>query len=94
MDEIIQSVVELIPFSWQYPEITCSRILLEDKEYKTENFKEANWKQSNDIFVHGKLAGVLEIYYLEERLEIDEGPFLKEERNLINALTEEVGAYY
>lgn len=91
LDEIIQGIVDLIPSSWQYPEITCSRILLEDKEYKTENFKETNWKQSSEIFVHGKRMGVLEISYLEERPEIDEGPFLKEERDLINAITERLG---
>ncbi len=88
LEEIFQGLVYLIPPSWQYPEITCSRIILEDKEYKTENFKETNWKQSNEIFVSGKRMGVLEICYLEEKPEINEGPFLKEERNLINAITE------
>ena len=89
--EIIQSVAELIPPSWQYPEITCARILLEDKEYKTENFEETNWTQSSDILVNGKRAGVLEVYYLEERPEIDEGPFLKEEESLIKVITERLG---
>ena len=89
--EIIQGVADLIPPSWRYPEITCSRIILEDKEYKTENFKETNWKQSSEIFVTGKRMGVLEVYYLEERPEINEGPFLKEERNLIDAITERLG---
>ena len=79
--EVFQGLVDLVPPSWQYPEIASARILLEDKEYKTENFKETNWKQSSEIVVHGKHAGVLEICYLEERPEIDEGPFLKEERN-------------
>ena len=89
--EIIQGVVDLIPSSWQYPEITSARILLEDKEYKTENFKETNWKQSSDIVAHGKRKGVLEICYLEQKPEIDEGPFVKEERYLINAITERLG---
>ena len=91
LGEIFQGIVDLIPPSLQYPEITCSRILLEDKEYKTENFKETNWKQSNEIFVTGKRMGVLEICYLEEKPEIDKGPFLKEERNLIDAIAERLG---
>ena len=86
LEEIFQGLVYLIPPSWQYPEITCSRIILEDKEYKTENFKETNWKQSSEILVHGKRMGVLEVCYLEERPEIDEGPFLKEERYMIDAV--------
>jgi len=36
--------------------------------------------------VHGELSGNLEVYYLEENPEIDEDPFLREERNLINAI--------
>ena len=91
IEEIFQGLVDLVPPSWQYPEITSARILLEDKEYKTESFKETNWKQSSEIVVHGKRAGVLEICYLEERPEIDEGPFLKEERNLIKAITGRLG---
>ena len=91
LEEIFQGLVDLIPLSWQYPEITCSRMFLDDEEYKTENFKETNWKQSSEIFVTGKRMGVLEIYSLEEKPEINEGPFLKEERNLIDAITERLG---
>jgi len=91
LEDIIQDVVNVIPSSWQYPEITCSRIILEDKEYKTTNFRETEWKQANDIIVHGEKAGTLEVYYFEEKPEVDEGPFLKEERDLINAVTERLG---
>jgi len=91
LEEIFQGLVDLIPLSWQYPEITCSRMFLDDEEYKTENFKETNWKQSSEIFVTGKRMGVLEICSLEEKPEINEGPFLKEERNLIDAITERLG---
>jgi PAS domain S-box-containing protein len=88
---ILQGVVNLIPPSWQYPDITCSRITIDDQEYKTENFKLTNWKQTAEIFVNGELHGILEIYYLAEKSELDEGPFLKEERSLINEITERLG---
>ena len=91
LDEVIQGSVDLIPPSWHYPEITCSRIILENKEYKTENFKETVWKQSKEIFVHGNLAGIVEVCYLEEKVALDEGPFLKEERALINAIAGRLG---
>ncbi|MFH1629200.1 MAG: PAS domain S-box protein, partial [Pseudomonadota bacterium] len=90
-DEIIQGVVDLIPLALVYPENTCSRILLDGKEYKTKNFKEANWKQSSDIFMHDKRKGVLEVYQLEEKPEIDEGSFLQEEKRLISAIVERLG---
>jgi len=86
LEEIIQGAVDLIPPSWQYPEITCARVILEGREWRTIIFQETIWMQSSDIKVHGELNGVLEIYYLEEKPEIDEGPFLKEEKALIDAI--------
>ncbi len=89
--ELYQGVVNLLPAGWQYPEITCARITLNGKEFKTDNHQETNWKQSCDIKVDGDKVGTVEINYLEERPEIDEGPFLKEERLLIEAVAERLG---
>ena len=91
LHEIFQGVVEIIPPGWQYPEITCARIIIEKQKCSTDNFKETEWKQANDIVVHGKKIGTIEVYYLEEKPEIDVGPFLKEERDLINAIAERMG---
>jgi len=91
LDDIIRGTVNLIPPAWRYPEITCGRIRLEAREYLTANFRETAWKQSKDIIVHGETIGSLEICYLQEKPELDEGPFLKEERNLINAIAERLG---
>jgi PAS domain S-box-containing protein len=91
LDEILHGAVNLIPPSWQYPEITCARVLLEELDFRTENYRESPWKQTADILVHGEICGFVEVYYLEERPEIDEGPFLREERNLIDAIAERLG---
>ncbi|MEE9419116.1 MAG: sigma 54-interacting transcriptional regulator, partial [Desulfatiglandaceae bacterium] len=91
LKEILQGTVDLLPPSWQYPDITCSRIILENEEYISENFRETDWKQASDIIVHGKPVGRVEVYYLEEEPKSDEGPFLKEERSLINAVAERLG---
>gem|GEM_PF-1512352 len=88
LEGILKGVVDLIPSSWQYPEIACARIGLGALEFKTANFRETPWKQARDIVVRGEQAGTLEVCYLEERPESDEGPFLKEERNLISAIAE------
>lgn len=88
LDEIFQEVVEIIRPAWQYPEITCARIVMADKEYKTKNFKETSWKQSSGIFVHKEQIGTLDVIYLEEKPEIHEGPFLKEERRLIDEIAD------
>ena len=91
LEEILQAIISLLPSSWQYPEITCARIILDEKECKTDNFKETIWKQSADIKIQEKTVGRLEIYYLEERKMMDEGPFQKEEGKLISATAERLG---
>jgi len=77
-----------IPPAWQFPEITCVRIIYNNQEFKTKNFMESKWSQKVDIKTYGKIMGSLEVYYLKEMPESEEGPFLKEERNLINTIGE------
>jgi len=91
LDEILQEVPALLSSSWQYPEIICARIVMGDKEFATENFRVTKWRQAADIVVGGRKAGEIEIYSLEERFELDEGPFLKEEISLIHAIAERLG---
>ena len=88
LPEIFQSLAELLPPSWRYPEITCGRVIFDDNEFKTDNFKETQWLQSADIKVCGEKQGTIEVYYLSECSVLDEGPFFKGERDLINALAE------
>ena len=89
--DICQVVVNLLPAGWQYTEITCGRIVLGGQEYTTGGFKATQWKQSADIATNGRKAGTVEVYYLEEKPELYEGPFLKEERYLIDAIAELLG---
>ena len=91
MEEILQDVTEVIPPSWQYPQITGSKITLWDKEYKTENYKDSQWKLSSDIRVNKKIAGKIEVCYLEKTPESDIGPFLNEERILLDTIAERLG---
>lgn len=91
--EVFNGVVYFVKNAWQYPEITCARITLNGKEFKTDNFRLTKWKQSSDIKLNGETMGALEVYYLEEKPEIDEGLFLKEERNLIEDIAKELSNF-
>ncbi|HPZ07149.1 MAG TPA: sensor histidine kinase [Candidatus Eremiobacteraeota bacterium] len=91
LEQIIQDIVNVIPSSWQYPDITCSRIMLEDREFKTRNFRETPYKQISNISIYGRNKGTVEIYYLEEKPLCYEGPFLKSERNLIKGISQTLG---
>lgn len=88
LDGIFQEMMNLIPPAWQYPEITRAKLCFDGAEYLSEPFEKTQWRQTSDIVVSGKQRGSMEIYYTEERPVLDEGPFLQEERNLIDGITQ------
>jgi PAS domain S-box-containing protein len=88
---ICQKLVCAMPKAWCYPEIACARIICEGQSYQTENFSETQWCLSADLKVKNKHAGTVEVFYVEERPAREEGPFIKEERDLINSCAERLG---
>ncbi len=90
MDEILQGVVDLLPPAWQYPEITHGRVILDGRHYVTASFEPGPYRQTARILVGDKERGRVEVFYQERRPALDEGPFLREERHLIDALAREV----
>jgi len=90
LEEIIQGVVELLPPAWQYPETAFARIILDGISYTTQGFRDCRQKQTAEIIVGGVPRGLVELVYVKKKPDLDEGPFLKEERNLIDAVAKQV----
>jgi DNA-binding response OmpR family regulator len=91
LEEILQRTVEVIPPSWQYPQITGAKIVVDGQEFKTANFQNTSWLQNRNIIIKGQNIGNVEVCYLEEKPESDDGPFLQEEKSLINAISIQLG---
>ncbi len=91
LDDLLHELVNFLPYSWQYPEITCARILFKGKTYTSDRFKVTNWRQSSRIYIYHEAVGECGIFYLEECPPADEGPFMKEERALLDAVAEQIG---
>ena len=89
--QVLREAVALLPPAWQYPDIACGRIRFGGEIFQTHPGAESPWCQSAAIRIGGQERGCVEVCYLEERPEFDEGPFLKEERVLIHALAGELG---
>jgi len=85
-------VTTILPPSWQYPEITCARITLKDETYQSPEFRLTSWHQSAPILLFGEQAGEITVCYLEERPPSYEGPFLHEERVLLDAIAERISS--
>jgi signal transduction histidine kinase len=89
--DILKKIVFLLPPAWLYPSIASAKIVLDDESYSTPQYHDGIHKQTAEIILGGFKRGSVEITYSEERPELDEGPFLKEERNLIDTVAREIG---
>ncbi len=91
LEDILQQIVSMLISAWQYPEITTARIVLDRQEYAAAGFRKTRQFQRAEIVINGVNRGSAEVAYLKKMPELDEGPFLREERNLINAVAQQVG---
>jgi len=86
IDETMQKVVHALPPAWQYPEYTRARITYRNKVFMTPDFEETKWVLKQEFETIDKNKGSLEVFYTREFETIDFGPFLEEERDLIENL--------
>ncbi len=86
--KLLGRVVALLPAAWQYPEVTAARLVVGKLQVATRNFVRSRWTQRANFFLGDGTQGVVEVVYLKPCPEEDEGPFLAEERNLINSVAE------
>ncbi|MHC4600356.1 MAG: GAF domain-containing sensor histidine kinase [Planctomycetota bacterium] len=91
--EILEGIVALLPPAWQYPEITFGRVELEGAAFATPGFSSNGGTIKSYIFRGGTRIGFVEVGYGKSKPALDEGPFLKEERSLIDAIAGQIGLF-
>jgi signal transduction histidine kinase len=89
-DEILENILKLIPPAWQYPEFTVARITLDSHSFSSSAFQELAFRQAEEIIINGQYRGMIEVFYTQSMPDADEGPFLKEERKLIQAIARKI----
>ena len=94
LEDLIYRIMDLLPPAWQYPDITQTRIILDGIDYSQPGFKPDASQLSANIDIDGKTRGKIEVIYTRERPQLDEGPFLKEERNLLDAIAKELALIF
>jgi len=90
LDVTFPKIIQAIPPGWQYPDICQAKIVYNNREYQSPDFKETAWVQSANIVVDRNIVGTVSVYYTEEMPTEDDGPFLKEEGKLINTISERI----
>jgi DNA-binding CsgD family transcriptional regulator len=90
-EDFLAMVVDILPPSWQFPEIACSRITMGPQTFESLFFQESRWRLTSTIQFPEGLTGEVSIFYIQSCPPADEGPFLKEERQLLDAVAERIG---
>ena len=92
LEDALYRIVQLLPPAWQFPEIACARILLDDAPICSRDFREGPHRQAASLTIDGKPRGWVEVFYTSERAEFAQGPFLPEEESLIDSIARRVAA--
>ncbi len=88
IDDVCRALLDVLPRGWQYPADCWARITLEGTLYQPPQASPTPWVQRAAVIVQGQPVGAVEIFYTRQMPRADEGPFLKEERRLIDTIAE------
>jgi len=92
-DEVCHDVVEVIPQGWQHPDACWAKITVEAAVYEPPGVTETPWVLQSPIMSMGKHVGAIEVFYERQFPKADEGPFLKDERRLLDHISRRLGQY-
>ncbi len=92
--EVLERIVAILADAWQYPAVTEARIQFRNLVVATPGFEATPWMLRAAISVRCGQPGLIEVAYTEERPASDDGPFLAEERDLLDSLAEMLRSYF
>lgn len=90
LEDILGEIVEIVPSAWLHEDVAAARITFDGNACATSHFLEGAQSQSAPIVVKGERRGLIEVVYTEFQPKLDEGPFLQEERKLLDTIARAV----
>lgn len=86
-------ILNAIPPAWQYPEDTTARIEYFGRTHALADFVDTPWRMRSPISIWRTQVGVIEVHYKIPKPTAWEGPFLREEQELLDNIAHRVGEY-
>ena len=90
LEDVMKRIVKILPPAFLYPELAASKINFDDRCYISTAFEESKFRLSSDIAVGGITRGSVDVFYLQERFEFGEDPFLEEEQKLLDGVAKQI----
>lgn len=91
LSEIFGDVARLVPQACLHRDQARGRVAFDSEVHEEAPFEKTPWRLAADVVVAGRKRGSVEVYYLQDFADEDEGPFLREERDLIDAIANVLG---
>jgi|GEM_PF-5229102 len=66
LGDMLAGVAQIVARAWQYPEVTCARVVVGGRAFATQNYRRPKSRQSSPVSVRGERIGRVEVGYLEE----------------------------
>ena len=86
-------VLDAIPPAWRFPEDATARIEYLGRTHALPGFVDTPWRLRSQISIWRTPVGAIEVHYRQEKPVAWEGPFLKEERELLDNIAHRLGEY-
>lgn len=86
-------ILEAIPPAWQYPGDTTARIEYFGRTHALHDFVDTPWRMRSPISIWRTQIGAVEVHYKSEKPTAWEGPFLREEQELLDNIAHRIGEY-
>lgn len=91
-DELVRALLAAIPEGFTHPEVCVACGRLRERRFEPAAFAPTPWRLAVPLVVQGETTGELEVYYTAPRPQRDEGPFLAEERRLLETIAEHLAS--
>lgn len=93
LDELMREVCAVIGPGFQYIESCHAEVVIDKESISTCERDATPWSLCSEIHFQNKPIGRITVYYDKKFPEADEGPFLKEERRLLDSIARRIGSH-
>jgi|GEM_PF-2092903 len=86
LPRLFQAVVEQLPWGFRHATVAAAQLGWQGETWRGPGFRDSPWRMSLPLTLDGQPHGWLEVVYREARPLADQGPFLLEERVLMEVV--------
>lgn len=90
LDGLLREAADIIPPAFLFPEAASCRILLDRRIYTSLRYNPSKHALPVELQINGRPRGLIEVSYSTDLPTLDKGPFLSEERSLLESIAKEL----